>query len=333
MADTQSPVPAPEVRRFLESLGPDEPDVDPISLVRRRNDEAGIAVRGALVPVLSAIDSHVDGVRVRRYRPAEPDPDRSRSLGVVWVHGGGWFHGSLDVYENVARGLANALRALVIAVDYRLAPENPFPAGLDDVWAVVLRAAREFDDVVVAGDSSGGNLAAAVALRARDERVRIAAQLLIYPVLDSDETEFKRSFRDSYTPFVNQPAFGTSTYDRIVRIWQMYEPDPTRRASPLATPMRATDLTGVAPAVIVTAEHDILRGEAEQFAERLRDDGVPVELLAFPGQIHGFIQMRGVFSDAARALESAADALRRLIGSPPLAKSAVHPRQRSHRES
>jgi acetyl esterase len=326
-------VPPPEVRRFLESLGPDEPDAGEIPLLRRRNDQAGMAVRGQLVPVLSAIDSEVDGIHVRRYQPADADPDLQRSIGVIWVHGGGWFHGTLDVYENVARGLANALRAPVIAVDYRLAPENPFPAGLDDVWTVVLHAAREFETLIVAGDSSGGNLAAAVALRARDKGVRIATQLLIYPVLDSDETPFKRAFRDRYTPFLNQAEFGTNTYNRILRIWQMYEPDPERRAAALATPMRAEDLRGVAPAVIVTAEHDILRGEAEHYAQRLRDDGVPIELLQFPGQIHGFIQMRGVFPDAARALESAADAVRRLLGSPPLARSANHPRQRSHRES
>ncbi len=148
----------------------------------------------------------------------------------------------------------------------------------------VRRAATEFADVIVAGDSSGANLAAAAAIKARDAGVPLAAQLLVYPVLDSEETPFKRDFRDRYTPFVGQAAFGTSSYERIVRIWEEYVPDPELRRSPLAAPLRATDLHGVAPAVIVTAEHDILRGEALDYAAALERDGVPVDLLEFPAR-------------------------------------------------
>jgi acetyl esterase len=240
------------------------------------------------------------------------------------VHGGAWVHGDLEVYDGVARALANALPAEVLAVDYRLAPEHSFPAGLDDVWSVVLAAIAEFDVVVLAGDSSGGNLAAAAALKARDQGIAIAAQLLIYPVLDADDTAYKRAFRARYTPFLNQARFGQSSYDRIRWIWDMYVPEQTRRLSPFASPMRAKDLVGVAPAVIVTAEHDILRGEGETYAARLQHDGVPVELLEFPGQIHGFLQMRGVFTDAARALDLSVTALHRLLTNQP---TKTHPTQ------
>ena len=316
------PVPADEVRRYFEQRGPDDEKetFDPV-LLRRQNNQAGLTVRGELEAVDGVSDSLVAGVPTRRYSPAGAS---SKRIAVVWVHGGAWVHGDLEVYDGVARALANALPAEVIAVDYRLAPEHSFPAGLDDVWSVVLRAVDEFDVVVLAGDSSGGNLVAAAAVQARDQGIRIDAQLLIYPVLDADDTDFKRAFRARYTPFLNQARFGQSSYDRIRWIWDMYVPELTRRASPLASPMRAKDLVGVAPAVIITAEHDILRGEAEAYAARLRGDAVPVELLEFPGQIHGFLQMRGVFADAARALDLSVAALHRVLALQP---SEIHPPQ------
>jgi acetyl esterase len=311
LAAQARPVPSDEVRRYFEQAGPDtaKETFDPV-LLRRQNNAAGLLTRGGLDSVGSVSESLIRGVPTRRYLPVSGSGKR---LGVVWAHGGAWVHGDLEVYDGVARALSNVLGAEVLAVDYRLAPEHPFPAGLDDVWNVVLQAAEEFEVVVVAGDSSGGNLVAAAALKARDEGIRLGAQLLIYPVLDADDSDFKRAFRARYTPFLNQARFGQSSYDRIRWIWDMYAPDPARRSSALASPARATDLSGVAPAVIITAEHDILRGEDEVYAARLRAAGVPVELLEFPGQIHGFLQMRGVFADAARALDLGAAALRRLL--------------------
>ena len=312
--DDARPTPSDEVRRYFEQSGPDDrkETFDPV-LLRRQNNLAGLGVRGELEQIDSVTDSFVGGVPTRHYVPAAALP----GIAVVWVHGGAWVHGDLEVYDGLARALANALPAEVIAVDYRLAPEHSFPAGLDDVWSVVLHAVDEFDVVVVAGDSSGGNLVAAAAIKARDQGIRLGAQLLIYPVLDADDTDFKRTFRARYTPFMNQARFGQSSYDRIRWIWDMYVPDLTQRASPLASPMRATSLTGVAPAVILTAEHDILRGEGEAYAAHLRRDDVPVELIESPGQIHGFLQMRGVFADAARALDLSVSALRRLLAARP----------------
>ena len=312
--DDARPIPSDEVRRYFEQAGPGDrkETFDPV-LLRRQNNLAGLDVRGELERVDSVTDSLVGGVPTRHYVPAAAPP----GVAVVWVHGGAWVHGDLEVYDGLARALANALPAEVIAVDYRLAPEHSFPAGLDDVWSVVLHAVDEFDVVVVAGDSSGGNLVAAAAIKARDQGIHLGAQLLIYPVLDADDTDFKRTFRARYTPFVNQARFGQSSYDRIRWIWDMYVPDLAQRASPLASPMRATSLTGVAPAVILTAEHDILRGEGEAYAAHLRRDDVPVELIESPGQIHGFLQMRGVFADAARALDVSVSALRRLLAARP----------------
>jgi acetyl esterase len=319
-----APAPTEEVRRYLEQSGSDEQagTYDPL-IVRKRNNRTGIEVRGILGPVASVRDVVISGVKARRYLPANgAAPQR---LGIVWIHGGGWMHGDLEVYEGMARAIANATGAEVVAVDYRLAPEHPFPAGFEDVWKVVLWAAHEFDSVVVAGDSSGGNLAAAAALKARDDGVGLAAQLLIYPVLDADETDFKKDFRARYATFVNQEDFGHATYDRIRWIWDVYVPDSEARASALVSPMRATDLSGVAPAVIVTAEHDILRGEGEAYAARLRDHGVPVDLLEYPGQIHGFMQMRGVLTDAHRALAEAAEAVQRMVDEHPQPQTRTQP--------
>jgi acetyl esterase len=324
--ETRAPEPSDEVRRyFLQNPGDDTDGVSDIPLLREQTREVGLRVRGKLEAIAASEDVMIAGVAVRTYTPTELTRPRVVS---VWIHGGGWMHGDLDVYDEVARALANQLGCEVIAVDYGLAPEHPFPDGLEDVWAVVQWATTRFEDVVVAGDSSGGNIAAAAAIKARDAGIRLAAQLLIYPVLESsDATEFKQRFRTRYSPFLGQQQFGESTHQRIRWIWDVYVPDPLLRETPFATPMRATTLEGVAPAVIITAEHDILRGEGEAYAERLRADAVPVELMDFPGQIHGFLQMRGVLTDAKTALELATAAVCRLLDHQPARTATIHPAQ------
>jgi acetyl esterase len=319
-----APVPSEAVRKyFLENPDDDTDGVSDIPLLRRQTREVGLRVRGELESIESSTDVLLNGVAARSYRPARLDRP---GVGFIWIHGGGWMHGDLDVYDGVARAFANELGCEVISVDYGLAPEHPFPDGLNDVWAVVEWAAHEFDDVVVAGDSSGGNLVAAAAIMARDRGVRLAAQLLIYPVLDSSEaTEFKQRFRTRYSPFVGQAEFGEKTYERITWIWDVYVSDPTLRESELATPMRAGSLRGLAPAVVVTAEHDILRGEAEAYAKRLREDAVPVELIDFPGQIHGFLQMRGILPEAVDALQAAAAAVGRYLPPRPARTAPLNP--------
>jgi acetyl esterase len=313
LAEPAPPVPHHEVRRYFEGTVPQAGWTRDIWALRRETRQEALAVRGDLERVAAVEAISIAGVPARLYRPAPASgPDtgqRADATGnvLVWVHGGGWLHGDLDCYEGVARTLANLARCAVLAVDYRLAPEHPFPAGLDDVWTAVEWSAANFGQVAIAGDSSGGNLAAAAALKARDRQVDIAAQVLIYPVLESHmNSRYKRAFRTRYAGFLNQPEYGTTTFDRISYIWAAYVPDPRLRDCPYVSPLRADSLRGVAPAVIITAEHDILRSEAQEYAQRLRAEGVRVAHHDYPGQIHGFFQMRGVMSDAQHAMSVAA---------------------------
>lgn len=248
-------------------------------------------------------------VAVRVYQPATTDDP----VGVlVYLHGGGWVLGSIDTHDNVARTLANGSRATVVSVDYRLAPEHPFPAPLDDVSAVLRWVHDHADElgapprIAVGGDSAGGNLSAAAALRARDEGgPPLAFQLLVYPVTDSAaDTESYREFGEGY--FL--------TAEAMAWYWNAYQPDPARRADPLCSPRRADDLSGLPPALVITASCDPLRDEGEAYAARLRDAGVPVEAHRQPDSFHGFFSLPGsMFAPAGEAQARAADAVYRAL--------------------
>jgi acetyl esterase len=226
---------------------------------------------------------------------------------IVWLHGGGWMMGSVETYAAPVRALARESGAVVLSVDYRLAPEHPFPAALDDTLAAVRWAASEAvaqvggdpARVAVAGDSAGGNLAAVAALRLREE-IPLRLQALVYPVTDAG---------------LNTPSyleFGTGhglTSAGMERFWRFYL-DGHAGTDPDVSPLRAEDLAGVAPAWIVTASHDVLRDEGEAYAEALRDAGVPVELARWPGTIHGFIRWQAAAEVSRRALGELAAALR-----------------------
>jgi acetyl esterase len=318
LADPVKPVPHDEVLRYVERSGPSPaPWTRDIEALRHETHDEAMAVRGHLEPVAAVERFSVAGVPSRLYRPARPplasgQPDGSDRNVLVWLHGGGWMHGDLDCYDGVARAFANRAGCSVLAVDYRLAPEHPFPAALDDVWTAVEWSAANFGRVAVAGDSSGGNLAAAAAIKARDRSLRLAAQVLVYPVLESRaDTEFKHAFRARYARFGGEPDFGPTAFERIRYIWDTYLTDPAARDCPYASPARAGTMRGVAPAMIITAEHDILRGEGQEYARRLRADDVPIALHDYPGQIHGFFQMRAVMSAAADAMNVAAGYLKR----------------------
>lgn len=302
------PEPHEQVRAFLARLTPSpDPWSADIATVRADARERVLAVTRELQSVASIEAIDTNGVSGRLYLPTGSEREV-----LIWAHGGGWIHGDLDTADGVARALANRAGCAVLSVDYRLAPEHPFPAGFDDVWAAVEWARYAFDEVAVGGDSSGGNLAAAAALKARDNRVEMAAQLLVYPVLDSTEdTAFKVAFTHRYAGFAGQLGYGTNTCRRLKHIWETYVPDPALRAFPYASPRHAPSLEGVAPAVIITAEHDFLRGEVEDYANRLQTDGVPVELREYAGQIHGFFEMFSVMTDSHHAVGVAGDALRR----------------------
>ena len=216
---------------------------------------------------------------------------------IAFFHGGGWVLSSVDGHDSLARRLAARTGALVVSVEYRLAPEHPFPAPHDDCWAATTWLAANAASIggdssrlAVAGDSAGANLAAGVAIRARDEGLRLSYQLLIYPCIDDEQT------RPSMTE--NAEGYFLTAAD-MTWFWDHYVPQE-HRANPYAVPARATDLTGLAPAHIQTAEYDPLRDEGEWWADRLRAAGVDTTLTRFDGAVHGFVarweQMAGALA-------------------------------------
>jgi acetyl esterase len=231
---------------------------------------------------------------------------------VVYYHGGGWVIGNIEEFDHLTRKLANALHAAVVNVDYRLAPEHPYPTAADDAWTALQWASDRMTEIagsavplVVMGDSAGGNLSAVVAQKARDAGgPEIASQILVYPVTDADLDN------DTYTDPDNQLLLSRES---MVWFWNHYAPDPASRLNPDASPNRAADLTGLAPAIVVTAEHDPLRDEGEAYADRLRAAGVPVEHRRFPGQMHAFFTMVNVLPGSADGIASLAPAGRNQV--------------------
>ncbi|MCA9830341.1 MAG: alpha/beta hydrolase [Dehalococcoidia bacterium] len=224
-------------------------------------------------------------VPVRVLLPQQP----ARGI-IVYYHGGGWVIGSIDEYDTLARKLAERTSCAVVNVEYRLAPEHRYPAAVDDSYAALEWAAVNNEKIAgkkvplfVAGDSAGGNLAAVMALRSRDRGgPAIALQVLIYPVTDAD---FERT---SYTDPENQLLL---TREAMVWFWDHYVPDGVKRLDPDASPLRAFNFKDLPPAVILTAEHDVLRDEGEAYAECLKQAGVPVDCKRYEGQTHGFFSM------------------------------------------
>jgi acetyl esterase len=231
---------------------------------------------------------------------------------VVYYHGGGWVIGNIEECDHLTRKLANALHAAVVNVDYRLAPEHPYPAAADDAWTALKWASEHMTGIagsavplVVMGDSAGGNLSAVVAQKARDAGgPEIASQVLVYPVTDADLDN------DTYTDPDNQLLLSR---DSMVWFWNHYAPDPASRINPDASPNRAASLAGLPAAIVLTAEHDPLRAEGEAYAGRLRDAGVPVELRRFPGQMHGFFTMVGLLPGSTAGIEYVTEQLGRVL--------------------
>jgi acetyl esterase len=248
------------------------------------------------------LDANVVPVRVYR-------PEDSPAPILVYLHGGGWVYGGLVTHHGLCATLARMSGCVVCSVDYRLAPEHRFPAAIEDAWAVTAAIAEyagelggRTGELALGGDSAGGNLAAVCARRARDAGVPVALQLLVYPVCDADlETSTYREFADGYS----------LTAGSMRWFWDHYLPeDSGDRFHPDASPLRADDLSGTAPALVITAECDVLRDEGEAYAKRLADAGVPVTLTRYEGMIHGFFRMPGVITRANVAIGEAAVALR-----------------------
>jgi acetyl esterase len=238
-------------------------------------------------------------------------PSADRPLPVLaYFFGGGWVLGSLDAVDHVCRALATATPCAVASVSYRRAPEHPFPAGLEDCYEATNWLAKHASElgldpgrVAVGGASAGGNLAAAVALLARERGApQLVFQLLVYPLLDHRaETA---SMREPIDPAFLGPR-------DVAWCWSHYLAEPGDGASPFASPLRACDLRGLPPALVLTAEHDPLRDEGTLYAARLRDAGVPVESLRFDGVAHGFFSRPDRYDAAVEAQARAAAILGR----------------------
>ena len=237
-------------------------------------------------------------------------PDVARPLPVlVYFSGGGWVLGSLDAVDAVCRRLANEGACAVVSVAYRRAPEHPFPAGLEDCYAATYWIAEHGDEhgldgsrLAVGGASAGGNLAAAVTLLARERGgPPLVFQLLVYPPLDH------RAATPSMRTQPDPPCFSP---EDVAWCWDHYLAERADGESPLASPLRAPDLQGLPPALVITAEFDPVRDEAELYAARLREANVTTQLVRFAGVMHGFFSLADRLDAAAQAQALAASALR-----------------------
>jgi acetyl esterase len=251
-----------------------------------------------LASTAESVLTSADGAQFR-VRTLVP-PGDVRAL-IVYYHGGGWVLGDIDDFDTLGRILATQLHAAMVMVDYRLAPEHPYPAASDDALAALRWASGRVTEitggpvpVLVMGDSAGGNLAAVTALRARDEGgPHIDCQVLIYPVTDAD---FDTA---TYHDPANQLVLAR---EAMIWFWDHYVPDEARRSEPAASPLRAATLAGLPPAIVLTAEYDPLRDEGEAYADRLSADGVPVARRRFAGQMHGFVALPNVLPGSADAI-------------------------------
>jgi acetyl esterase len=299
----------PEVAKVLAGTltvaGPAAHEV-PIEQARAGHAGETEQLSGPGEPVADVRDLEIPSVcgaiPVRVYRP---EGDGPLPL-VVYLHGGGWALGTIESFDTVVRALANASGAIVASVGYRLAPEAPFPAGLDDALCAVRWLAghaaelgADPERLAIAGDSAGGNLATVAARRLRGE-IDLRLQALIYPVTDAGcNTPSYRAFGEGHG----------LTAASMQRFWNLYL-DGADGLHPDASPLRADDLAGSPPALVVTADHDPLRDEGEAYAEALREAGVRVDVRRVAGTVHGFWRWQAAAEISRRTLRDVGAALR-----------------------
>jgi len=246
-------------------------------------------------------------VPLRLYRPAD-----GVLPALIYLHGGGWVVGDLETHDVVCRQIAAQSGAIVIAVDYRLAPEHRFPAAVDDAWSATTWIAAHASElgidaarIAIGGDSAGGGLAAAVTLMARDAGApRLAYQVLVYPVMDL------RAESESYTTFADGYMLTRSAMKWYIA---QYAPDEKTWRDWRGSPLLAASVDGVPPALILAAQCDPLVSEGAQYARRLEQAGIAAEYVAFEGMIHGFLTMGGRIDAAQRAVATISTSLRRTL--------------------
>jgi acetyl esterase len=265
---------------------------DNLVAVRASMVTAAPAEVGAGPDVREVADVDADGIPARLYR------DRADAPMMVYAHGGGWVMGDLDTHDGLCRHLADGSGWSVLSVDYRRAPETPFPGPLDDVARALDWARRQAPAIAVAGDSAGGHLAAVLARRAGST---VAAQVLICPVLDPAMT------------YPDLDDYGLHR-DEMRFFWDAFAPAGVDRSDPDVDPFRA-DLAGLPPAIVITAELDVLRDEGERYAAALTAVGVPVVAVRYQGVNHNFVRKLALFDAAHVAVAQIAAGLQRLVRS------------------
>ena len=301
-----------QARAYLDLMS--SAGIPPTHQLTPAEARAALVTRQALLPaaepqpVGSIEDRLIPGpggeLKVRIYRPDDQGP----SPIMVYFHGGGWVVGSVDTHDGVCRRLTNGVGCVVVSVDYRLAPEHKFPAAVEDAYAATCWTAEHAGELggaaarlVVGGESAGGNLAAVVALMARDwGGPPIAYQVLLYPGTCHGFESPSLAENDGIVLGVEDIRW----YSR------QYLPHEAVAGDPYASPLRAPDLSGLPPALVVTAEYDPIRDEGEAYADRLRQAGVPVVSKRYPGLIHTFFLVAGMVDAAREAVEETCETLR-----------------------
>lgn len=297
---------ADEVRRLLETLPERAPLWQGTPADARASQDRLLATRAPGPSVAHVRDVRIGELPVRLYLPSDAPP-----AVMLYFHGGGWVMGSIADSDAHIRRMALATGCGIAAVDYRLAPEHPFPAAIDDALVAWQWLVRDMPDrrVGIGGESAGGNIAAGATIALRDLGLPMPAfQILGYPVLSAGMD----------TPSYAEQAEGPVLSAADMRwFWDHYAPDPQDRGDPRASPLAAADLSGLPPALIISAACDPLRDEAAAYAGRLREAGVPVRYRCFEGMVHGFYKMADLLEGGRAALAEASDFVREQVRSMP----------------
>ena len=300
------PIDAQIAKLLAEAAAADPRGIEELTVEQARIRSGSVSVASVPFEEVAEVRDLAVGteplVAARLYRPSAPTLPL-----LVYFHGGGWVVGSVALSDNFCRALANASGCAVLSVEYRLAPEHRYPAAADDAYAATRWAAEHAAELgidasrlAVGGSSAGGNLAAVVALMARERGgPKIAVQLLHVPVTDHD---FSRA------SYASNGAAGMEWF------WGHYAPDAAQRDEPYASPLRAKDLRGLPPALFVVAECDPLRDEGAAYAERLRQAGVPVTYREYEGMVHAFMGWSSVVPTGKRAFAEVGADLRKALG-------------------
>ena len=305
----------PEITAYLaerEAMGLPQVWQAPLAQIRE-NTKLHIALKQPLLQICSVDHRSINGptsnLPIRIYRPSE----ENNLPAMVFFHGGGWVLNFLDIYEPALRKIAKNGNLVIIAVEYQKAPENPYPAPLDDCYAtlkwVIENAAELGIDLAaigVGGDSAGGNLASSVALKACSEQlISLAFQLLIYPCND---------YQMNYPSATNySQGFGLTT-QAMKWFWDQYLSKVEDQKDPYAVPAKANSLRGVAPAILIAAEFDPLTDDVKNYYQKLIKDSVPAIYQEYAGQIHGFFNLSGVTEDAESLYSEIAGEINAVLG-------------------